>query len=298
VRYTEIGPSVRMGRVAVGITTYNGAHRVANLLQSMRGVGSSQDYVITLLDDGSTRGDQQGLLSALAVNYRTNFIRHHANEGITKSWNDLVRFVDSEFSVLLNDDIIVQPRWIENLVYFLEHNPCGAASPKILFCNDEDVPRLLAGETVTSRNPNSRLPDPSLDSQDNEEAPGVVMCALGCSFGFRRSVFDQLGGFDERTRNFYNESWLGTKAARDLKLPSYCIPAPRIWHLWSATFNSNPELRPDIRPDRAAYISEFGGDFQGPNGTHPRFMHGTMPARLVKWIGPDGQPRERELTVQ
>ena len=284
-----------MARVSVGITTYNGAQRVANLLQSMRACGSPQNFVVTLLDDGSTRGDQIGVLGSLAIEHHANLIRHPVNEGITRSWNDLVRYVDSEFCVLLNDDIIVQPKWLDNLVYFLEQNQCGAAGLNTLFCNDSDVPTLLANQPVTPRHPVHRTPDSQYLEQNSEEAPSVVMCAIGCSFGFRRSVFDQLGGFDERTRQIYNESWFGTKAARDLKLPSYQIPAPRAWHIWQATFKENPELHHSMNADRQAYISEFGGNF---DVTHPKFMVGTMPARVVKWIGPDGQPREKELTVQ
>jgi len=296
VRYEIIGPSIRQARVSVGISTYNGAQRVANLLQSMRRVGGAvAGTEITLLDDGSSRGDQIGILASLAIEHHTNLIRHRTNEGITKSWNDLVRFVDSEFCVLLNDDLFLLPNWLSHLIYFLENNECGAAAWNTLFCNDSDVPQLLAGQPVTPREPQSRNPDPSRAHQDNDEPPGVVMCALGCGFGFRRSVFDRLGGFDERTQQIYNESWFGTKAARDLKLPSYQIPSPRVWHLWSATFKENPELHHKMSGDRAAYEAEFGGNF---DVTHPRFMVGTMPPRIVKWIGPDGQPRERELTVQ
>lgn len=283
------------GRVSIGVPTYNGSERVGWLLTTLRRVGLPSDAVLTLLDDGSPAAGEFERLHALAEQYGTRLLRHAQNHGITASWNDLVHDAQTEFCVLLNDDVFLTPGWLENLVYFLKNNDCGAASPNLLFCTREDVPRLLAGEPVTPRHPITKAHEPERMNQDPEEAPGVVMCALGSGFGFRRSVFNQLGGFDERTRQIYNESWLGTKAARDLKFPSYCIPAPRIWHLWSATFQQHPHLGRSSDADRAAYMQEFGGNF---DVTHPKFMHGTMPPRVVKWIGPDGQPRERELTVQ
>ncbi len=300
MRYAIHGRQLsRRARVSVGVPTYNGSRRVAWLLQSLQRVGGLardlNQVALTILDDGSTRPNELQNLLALADGNDANLIAHPQNMGITKSWNDLVRHVESEYCVLLNDDLLLTPQWLERLVYFLEHNECGAASWNTLFCNEEDVSRILSGDPVTPRHPQTRTPEPDRALQDSEEAPGVVMCALGCGFGFRRSVFDQLGGFDERTVQIYNESWLGTKAARDLKMPSYCIPSPRVWHLWSATFKDNPELHGMMSGDRAAYEAEFGGNF---DVTHPKFMVGTMPPRVVKWVGPDGQAREKELTVQ
>lgn len=289
----------RHARVSVGVPTYNGSRRVDWLLQSIERCGGlaldANQVAITVLDDGSTRPNEVANLVALCDRSHANLLVHPRNEGITRSWNDLVRHVESEFCVLLNDDLIVASHWLERLVYFLENNACGAAGWNTLFCNESDVPNLLVGNPVTPRHPTTRTPEPERALQDSEEPPGVVMCALGCGFGFRRSVFDQLGGFDERTQQIYNESWFGTKAARDLKFPSYQIPSPRVWHLWSATFKDNLELGHKMGGDRAAYEAEFGGNF---DVTHPRFMVGTMPPRVVKWIGPDSQPRERELTVQ
>lgn len=294
MRYSVRREVCRSSRISIGIPTYNGVERTGWLLQTLQRTTPREDVVLTLLDDGSSKADQREGLVALAHQYDANCLTHPKNEGVTASWNDLVRFVDSEFSILLNDDLFLTERWLENLIYFLENNECGAAAPNTLFCSYEDVTQLLRGEMVVPLHPHTRTRQPALANQHSDEVPGCVMCALGCGFGFKRSVYDQLGDFDERTRQIYNESWLGTKAARDLKLPSFQIPAPRIWHLWGATFHANPELRV-TGSDRAAYESEFGGNF---DVTRPKFMHGTMPPRIVKWIGPDGRPHEQELTVQ
>lgn len=297
MRYVVRRETRRNARVSIGIPTYNGVERTGWLLQTLqRTLPSRTGVALTLLDDGSPKSDQREGIVALAHQYDANCLVHTKNEGITKSWNDLVRFVDSEFSILLNDDLLLTEKWLENLIYFLENNACCAASPETFFFIPEDVSAILNGQTVWPRDQFTKAHRPELLTQQSpEQAPGCVMCPLGCSFGFLRTVYDQLGGFDERTRNFYNESWFGTKAARDLKLPTYVIPAPRIWHLWSATFSSNPGLQTNINQDQAAYIAEFGGKF---DVTHPRFMHGTMPPRIVKWLGSDGLPRELELTIQ
>lgn len=284
-------------RVLVGVPTYNGAARVADLFASMRSVADPTPLSLVVLDDGSPRAGELEKLSALCEEHHATLLAHEQNAGITASWNDLVRFQDAEFVVLLNDDLLLTPRWLENLIYFLEQNECGAASPNLLFCDPGDVPAILRGERVIPRHPHTRKPDPAYLDQHPDEIPGAVMCALGSGFGFRRSVYDAIGGFDEAMRQIYNESFFGSEAARKLRLPSYCIPAPRIWHLWSQTFKENPQLGASTSADRAAYVARFGGDFTGPNGTHARFMAG-MPPRLVRWIGPDGEKHEQELSIQ
>lgn len=297
-RYDVVRDAPSSAYISIGIPTYNGAERVSWLLQSIRSTGGLRsDAVLTVLDDGSPRPGEREYLLQLAEEHNTRLVRRPQNLGITASWNDLVNGSQSQLCILLNDDLFMQPRWLDNLVYFLENNECGAAAWNTLFCTKEDVPQLVRGEMVTPRHPHTKAHAPELGYQSLEEGPGVVMCALGCGFGFKRSTFNMVGGFDERMKQIYNESDFGTATA-SRGIPSYNIPAPRVWHLWSAAFKENPELNTKTQGDRAAYIAKWGGDFQGPNGTHPRFMHGTMPPRVVKWIGPDGITRERETTVQ
>ena len=295
MRYEVLRDGHSSGYVSIGIPTYNGAERVNWLMQSVLNTGGLRtDAALTLLDDGSPRAGHLEQMLSLAEQYDARLLRHSTNFGITASWNDLVNDSQSQLCVLLNDDLFMQRGWLDSLVYFLEHNECGAAAWDTLFCAKEDAPKLVRGETAVPRDPMTKALRPELGQQSAEIAPAVVMCALGCGFGFRRSVFNALGGFDERFVQTHNESDFGTAAA-SMGLPSYNIPAPRVWHLWSATFKQNQELGAKASGDQAAYTTKWGGHF---DVTHPRYMHGTMPPRVVKWIGPDGVARERELTVQ
>lgn len=300
VRYQIVRETKRKARVSIGIPTYNGGDsRMPWLLTSMRQAGwIPEDAALTFLDDGSPRLESRDALVLLAKESDANYIAYDSNRGITAGWNDLSRFVDSEYVILINDDILVTKGWYESLMYFLENNDCGAASPNLWFCEPEDLAHIVTTGHAIPRHPvNKGELHPEWLHQDADEGPAVVMCSLGCLFGFKRSVFETLGGFDERMVQMYNESYLGTIAARDLRFPSYCIPYPKIWHLWSATFRENPEVTAKASGDRQAYIDIFGGDFQGENGTHPRFMTG-MPPRIVKWLDKNGQPRERMMEIR
>jgi len=276
VRYGVVVERRRAAKVAIGVPTYNGSKRVRWLLDSLHAARTPlEDVALTLLDDGSPRAGERERLTELAVRYHANLLRHPENAGVTKSWNDLVRYVASEISVLLNDDIVLTPRWLDHLVYFIEHNLCGTVSPDIWNCSEGDVPALLSSQK----------------SADPNEPPKICIAALGCAFAFRRATFDAVGGFDERTRNTHNESWLGTDMAAKLRLPSFILP-DRVWHIGGATFKENAGLHD--RGDREAFIAHWGAYFEV---TSPRHMRG-MPARVVKWLDAEDRPREQEFHMR
>ena len=100
------------------------------------------------------------------------------------------------------------------------------------------------------------------------------MCPSGQLFAFRHSDFDAIGGFDESYKSFYEESDFGTAmAARGL---IGCQTTwPFCYHLWSATFGANPELRAGdrIAASRAHYRRKWGvpdgvGEFDYTNPKH------------------------------
>lgn len=276
MRYEVLVERRRQAKVSIGVPTFNGAGRLSWLLESLHTARTPlEDMALTLIDDGSTRHGHSAVLEQLAVRYSANLLRHRTNEGVTKSWNDLVRHVDSEISVLLNDDIVLSPHWLEHLTYFMEHNDCGTVSPDICNCTEADMQKLL--HTPPNTNP--------------DESPKICIAALGCAFGFHRKHYDSVGGFDERVRNTHNESWLGTAFAAKLRLPSYILP-DRVWHVGSATFRANSGLHD--RGDREAFIAHWGAYFEV---TSPRHMKG-MPARTVRWLDDQNLPREQEFHMR
>lgn len=289
MRYDVLLERRRAARVAIGVPTYSGARRVQWLLQSLHTARTQlEDVAITILDDGPEHANQ---LDALAVRYHANLLRHRVNEGVTRSWNDIVRFVDADISVLLNDDLVLTPGWLEHLVYFLEQNECGTVSPDLWFCEEVDVPGLLTGQRMAPREQGTRVRNPALALVDPRTEPKICIAALGCAFAFWRKNFDAVGGFNEATRQTHNESWLGTDMAARLRLPSYILP-DRVWHVGSATFKENPSM--NDRGDREAFIKHWGAYFEV---TSPRHMRG-MPPRTVRWLDANGEKREHEFHMR
>jgi len=281
--------------ITVGIPTYSGASDLLPwCLQGVRERSKDDGvpYEIVVVDDsGNTAHHTKS--RDVADRFGARWIAHDKNEGITAGWNTLVRASSTPMIALLNDDIIVTPGWLQAIDYFLRMNPnAGAVGLGIQFITREDVPTLLAspGARVVPRHHATKAALPAAEWENRESAtPSCMMCPIGCSFAFTREKYDLVGGFDRRTRQFYNESWFGTALA-EKGHPSYAISHPLLWHIWSATFQKSGELLKDdpMTKDRAAYKAHFGGDF---DVTDPRVMapfRGIEKKHTVHWLTHDG----------
>lgn len=255
-------------RAAIGITTYNGAARVDELLHSlsMRTPWLARgDASIVLVDDGSPRGQEtRDVYHRWQNRLPIRFIEHGTNRGISAGWNTATRGAEAPITVLVNDDVIVSRGWLESLVHVLDHSPdVGVVGQSWHAFTDADVPRLLAGtesdDSVTPRDPISKVETPERRNLYEDTNPARVMAPTGQLFAFRRVDFDAIGGFDEEYLSFYEEICFGTSMAAKLKKIGAQINWPFCWHRWSATFASSPELHAGerLKASQARYRAKW-----------------------------------------
>jgi GT2 family glycosyltransferase len=283
-----------MIKVLVGIPTYNGANRVDYLLQSisMR-TNKDIDYKIIVCDDGGKKEHQEK--TKLVVEKWNSILPielliNDNNLGVSKTWNKLIKLYDSEYIILINDDVIVANRWLDNLLYFLENNPnAGSAIYGCIFINEEDIPQLLI-----SLNPKIKPRDPFTkkwaDIDYSSKVPIRCMVAWGCFFGFKRHIYNLIGGFDENYFAYFEEyDFLTDIASRGY--PNYLLTCPRNWHIWSATFDTSPELNPReiYGKSQKYYIKKWNAET-----VTMRYMS-KIPFQKVKWIC-NGDIYEKVLT--
>ena len=301
-------------KISIGIPTYGGSTRMEWCLRSIYNVSNGRgleahDAHIVLLDDGSKDGGEG--VRILGQKYGVPTIVFPNNRGIPAAWNALTDHYNADITILLNDDIIVTPGWLEAMVYFLENNPkAGFASWIFYFTKDEDMPKLLNGESVIPRDPITKEPKPEKIGECEGARPGRIMCPSGCCFAFKREMYELVreynktigltGCFPEEFISFHEESHAGTVLAKH-GFSSYGLTSPHLWHIWSATFGASPELNAAWRMQhsRAMYCKAWDvpPEFhQNPfNYTNPLLMP-KIPPNLVKWMDPQMQPRE-ELEI-
>ena len=291
---------------AIGIPTYNGWHRVRWLLENLRQRTdqSSYPFAVYVVDD-SGKENHQSLVRETCREYGATFLCHPQNKGLPAAWNTLVRASDREMVVLLNDDVLMARDWLSYLSYAVLRNPgIGSASLNCRFITLEDVPEILKGPEAKVLPLNVRYENGVLIRNERfrempqqvDEWPGRVMCPAGCAFGFRREVYDLVGGFDERYRCFYEETDFGVACAYR-GMPAITLPVPHDnYHLWSATFASAPEINAGQMMNesrekfKAKWSQILGFQFQDAQDVHNPLM-GKIPPMPIHWLAPGNRER-------
>ena len=99
---------------AICITVFNDITLIKSLLETIRYYTTDypkDKFGIVILDDGSNEEYKLGLRHIVAQNQdwcqHLYLIEHKENQGITRSWNHLTNFYKSDYTVILNNDILV-----------------------------------------------------------------------------------------------------------------------------------------------------------------------------------------------
>lgn len=276
-------PYDNMPKVLIGIPTYNGAHRVDWLLQSISmNTTKNIDYKIVICDDSGNKEHQEktrAVVDKWSLNLNISLLINDKNIGVSKSWNKIIKSEDeySQCIIIINDDIIVNKNWLETMVYFLKNNPnAGVVFYDFLKIEERDIPGLLSNDFQEIL---LKFQANNYDSKNTY--PIRCMHYVGCFFGFNRDKYDMVEGFDEEYfANFEETDFCTTLASYGF--PSYILRYPISWHIYSATFKSTTELNyQDIfEKSQQYYIKKWKGD----RATTENIYMSRIPPQKVKWV--------------
>lgn len=266
----------------IGIPTYNGAHRIDCLLYSIfmrtdelrHTHKENSEYIIVICDDSGKIEHQEKIISVINK-YRAylpiDILINDRNIGVSASWNRLVNSYDSQYIILINDDIIVEKDWLKNMIYFLDNNHnTGSVFYNFVPIREDDVYQLFY----------------RIDSENSEiynlnyksTSPIRCMTHVGCFFGFRRDMYNMVGGFDENYFALFEETDFCTTLAY-YGYPSYILRYPKSWHIQSATFRSSPEFN-------YSDIFQKSGQYYHKKwiGNPERLYMSNIPFQKIKWL--------------
>jgi len=90
---------------------------------------------VIVVDNGSTDGTGESVASFIKEKGDLTNWRYHntgANIGCSAGWNTGIRCTKGDPILVLNDDIIVSPNWLSNLLSFAKENPKALVSCHVL----------------------------------------------------------------------------------------------------------------------------------------------------------------------
>ncbi len=221
--------SLRAGLCSIVIPVFNAAHLTQQCLEAIRAYTPDVRYEIVVVDNASTDFTPELLSTSPDV----RCIRNEQNQGFAVACNQGAAIAQGEYVLFLNNDTIPRAGWLRPLIEVLQSKPTiGIAGSKLIYPQSGLIQH--AGVAVTpDGNPINMyrlFPADLPEANVSRIMPGVT----GASLMMRTRQFLELGGFDERYLNGYEDVDLCLRA-RQVGLASYYCHTSEFDHFESMT---------------------------------------------------------------
>ena len=185
--------------LSVVLVALNGREMTLDCLATLKGAAAGLDYETLLVDNGST----DGTADAVEAKFGIRVIRNGENRGYGPAANQGMREASGRIVALVNNDTRLAPGSLRSLVEFLDRTPaCGIVGPQLLHEDGRsqhsfDVEPGLATELLNKSLLRRLRPGAYPSRLQDRGEPFAVENLVGACFVVRRSLIEELGGFDE-----------------------------------------------------------------------------------------------------
>ena len=243
-----IAQAVAVPDLSIAIVTWNSERWIERCLESLPAACEGLSYEVVVYDNASS-----DRTLALVPDENARVIRGTENDGFAAGVNRALAQSRGKYVFLLNPDCQLEPRALTLLAEFLDRNPTAAAAAPLLETESggsqrefqlRRLPtlRALAAEAllVNKMMPRNRATahyryqDLDLSRPQRIEQPAAAALLL------RRSVFDEIGGFDEQFSPAWFEDVDYCRRLAAAKKELYVVPAARARHVGGASLEHMP----------------------------------------------------------
>lgn len=260
---------IRHGVVSVVLVNFRGTDDTVEAIARLREIDWPAGRLEIVVVENGSGDDSAARLRALGDEIK--LVVSDVNLGFTGGCNLGVRESTGEFVALLNNDAKPDPQWVRAAVdAFAEDEQIGAVASKVLDWDGELVDYIGAAMTwygagykpYTAERP-PRTPDARAD----------VLFGTGSAMFVRRSVWDALGGFDERYFMFYEDVDLGWR----INLAGWrYLYEPR-----SVAFHKHHASMGSFGPFKETYLLERNALFTLYKNMGERYLDDALPAAIA-----------------
>jgi GT2 family glycosyltransferase len=237
------------------IPTVNGRRRLQAALESLE--RQTVDATVGVIDNGSRDGTAQILESRFP---QVRLVQNQTNLGFGPAVNRAAAELHSGALVLVNDDVVCEPHFLERICAPLEHDGVG----------------MVAG-VLTQRDRQDRIDSAGIELDVTLRAwdylwnrpvaaltPGVAdpVGPCGGAAAYRLDAFWQVGGFDEQLFAYWEDTDLAIRL-RDAGWRCALAPDARARHHRGATLGSVSHRQRELDAFGRAYVLAKHGDGRG-----------------------------------
>jgi GT2 family glycosyltransferase len=179
-----------IARVTIVIPAFNNFYEVTTCIESIYSSTTKTNFKIIIADDASPDVSY----SALGLLNGITLLRSGTNSGYIGNVNSATSSINTEYLLTLNQDVIVCPSWLDELVHEADENPkVGIVGPRIL---DQQFNILEAGGIIFQEAHAAHRGRGSLPEDDRYNFSCDVDYVSGCAMLVRTALWHRLGGLD------------------------------------------------------------------------------------------------------
>jgi|Deesub1362A_J573_1020465.scaffolds.fasta_scaffold02187_1 GT2 family glycosyltransferase len=178
--------------ISIIVPVYNAENTIIDCIESLLKVDYPEEKLEIIIVDDCSSDKTPEILKHYAKEEKVNVIRHRKNKGAAAARNTGFKYAKGKIIVFTDSDCIVSENWIKELVKCY-NSDIGAVGGKFIPYNLDNLiakfshGRNLVTEVKAIQNENRII----------EIKNGLLPSA---NLSFRREVFEELNGFDERFR--------------------------------------------------------------------------------------------------
>lgn len=216
-------------RVLIVIVNYNGKHLLAKNLSSVIQT-DYPNFDVVVVDNASVDGSVDFLKKEFAT---VKVVESKENLGFGRGNNlGVEKFPNYDAFLFLNNDVSVPKDWLRKLVDVLNSKEkIAAVGPKVLYSKDVVGGKRVVNSAGIQVTKHFIGYDRYCDEDDRSEfdVTEEVDALMGGAFLVKKSVFDEVGGFNKKMFLYYEDIDLALRI-RDLGYLIYYCGTSEIYH--------------------------------------------------------------------
>lgn len=179
-------------KVSIIVVTFNNLKYTKACFLSLLAFSKYPNYEVVIIDNNSTDKTKDYLLEIKKKYPNTKVVLNKNNKGFAAGCNQGVREASGNYLIFLNNDTIVTPNWIENLIEYLKNKKVGLVGPVTNFMwNHQEI-------DINYRSIGSMLVKSDNYTKSNKERFFEVDNLAFFCIAAKKEVIKKVGDLDER----------------------------------------------------------------------------------------------------